>query len=107
MEVIAKVGDCKKISLVTAFDDMEQKEENTTIFEQIVDNLFEHNIEFRFQFSETLYDREIKLSNGWGMKMGRVLDYFQSLSGNYYQIGVNDMDLRPCLETNFDFYKLS
>lgn len=104
-EVIAKVGDCKKINLVTAFDDMGQKEENTTIFEQIADNLFEHNIEFRFSFSETLHDREIKLSNGWGIKMGRGLDYFQSLLGNYYQIGVNDMDMRPCLETNFDFYQ--
>jgi ATP-dependent Lon protease len=105
LEVIVKVSDCKKINLVTAFDDKEQKEENSIVFDQIAHNLYEHNIEFHFSFSETLHDREIKLSNGWGIKMGRGLDYFQSLSGNYYQIGVNDMDLRPCLETNFDFYK--
>lgn len=104
-ELIVKIGDCKKINLTTGYDDMEQKEEITSVLQQIADNLFEHEIEFRFQFSETLHDREIKLSNGWGIKMGRGLDYFQSLSGNYYQIGVNDMDLRPCLETNFDFYK--
>lgn len=37
--------------------------------------------------------------------MGRGLEYFQSLAGNYFQIGVSDFDLRPCLETSFDFYK--
>jgi len=33
------------------------------------------------------------------------LDYFQSLAGNFFQIGVNDLDLRSCLEASFDFYK--
>ena len=91
---------------MTGFDDDIQKKDAELTFEQIADNLFEHGIEFRFEFSYTLHDREIKLSNRWGIKMGRGLDYFQSLSGNYFQVGANDLDLRQCLETSFDYYKI-
>ncbi|HZW71458.1 MAG TPA: MIT C-terminal domain-containing protein, partial [Hanamia sp.] len=104
-EMAVKVGDCKKILLVTGSEDEGQLKDNTLIFDQLADNLFEHDIEFRFEFNPVLHDREIKLSNGWNIKMGRGLDYFQSLAGNYLQVGVNDLDLRPCLETSFDFYK--
>ena len=103
-ELLVKIGDCKKLTLITGVDDEVQKQENTLAYDQVADNLFEHGIEFRVNFSDTLHDREIKLSNGWNIKMGRGLDYFQSLGGNYFQVGTNDLDLRPCLETSFDFY---
>lgn len=105
-ELLVKVSECKVINLTTGYDDTDQKDEIEDSFAQIADNLFEYGITFNYEFSNILHDREIKLNNGWAIKMGRGLDYFQSLSGNYLQIGVNDMDLRPCLETNFDFYKI-
>ena len=49
----------------------------------------------------------MEISNGWRIVMGRGLDYFQSLGGNYHQIGTNDHSLRPCLECGFDFIKSS
>lgn len=104
-EIIVKIGDCKKLKLITSADDEEQRKENILVFDQIINNLFEYGIEFIYVFSDILHDREIKLNNGWHIKMGRGLDYFQSLAGNYFQIGINDLDLRPCLETSFDFYK--
>jgi len=104
-EILVRIGDCKKLTLVTSSDDEAQKKDNTLAFDQIADNLFDHGIEFRFEFNSNLHDRELKLNNGWNIKMGRGLDYFQSLAGNYLQIGVSDYDLRPCLETSFDFYK--
>ncbi len=104
-ELLVKVGDCKKLTLITGSDDEMQRQENMLAFDLLADNLFENGIEVRAQFDKNLHDREIKLSNGWGIKMGRGLDYFQSLAGNYLQVGVNDLDLRPCLETSFDFYK--
>lgn len=104
-EIIVKVGSCKKLTLITSVDDEFQRGENTLVFDQIADSLFEHDLEFRVEFSSILHDRELKLNNGWSIKMGRGLDYFQSLAGNYFQIGTNDLDLRPCLETSFDFYK--
>lgn len=104
-ELLVKIGECKKLTLITGSDDEIQRQENMLAFDQLADNLFENGIEFRTQFDKNLHDREIKLSNGWCIKMGRGLDYFQSLAGNYLQVGVNDLDLRPCLETNFDFYR--
>lgn len=106
-ELLVKIGDCRKLTLTTGVDDEVQKQENILAFDQIADNLFEHDIEFRVQFSETLHDRELQLNNGWNIKMGRGLDYFQSLGGNYFQVGTTDLDLRPCLETSFDFYRTS
>jgi len=104
-EIIVKEASCKKLTLITNTDDEDQKKENILVFDQIANSLFEHDIEFRVEFSEILHDRELKMNNGWNIKMGRGLDYFQSLGGNYFQIGTNDLDLRPCLETSFDFYK--
>ncbi len=105
IELAVKIGEVEEINLVTSFDDESQKAENIQIFDQIADSLFENQIVLIVKFSETLHDREIKLNNGWNIKMGRGLDYYQSLAGNYYQLGTNDLDLRPCLETSFDFYK--
>jgi len=104
-ELIVKISDCNKIHLVTSSDDSEQERENKYAFEQIADSLFENDIEFTFDFSDTIHDRQIETSNGWRIVMGRGLDYFQSLGGNYMQIGVNDQSFRACLETCFDFIK--
>jgi len=104
-ELLVKIGDCNKIHLITASDDYQQESENKSSFEQISDSLFENDIEFTFDFSDTIHDRQIETSNGWRIVMGRGLDYFQSLAGNYLQIGVNDQSLRPCLEAGFDFIR--
>lgn len=104
-EILVKIGNCKKFTLITGSDDEVQQNDNKLIFDQIANNLFEHQIEFRYEFSYILHDRELKMNNGWNIKMGRGLDYFQSLGGNYFQVGSNDLDLRPCLETSFDFYR--
>jgi len=106
-ELVVKVGDCKKLTLITGFDTMEQKDSNTLIFDKIKDSLHENGVEFEFVFNTILHDRELILSNGWSVKMGRGLDYFQPLVGNYFQIGVNDLDLRACLETSFMFIRNS
>ncbi|MBK7566193.1 MAG: BREX system Lon protease-like protein BrxL [Bacteroidetes bacterium] len=105
-EIIVKIGSCKKLTLITSADDEEQKKENILVFDQIANSLFDYEIEFRTEFSDVLHDRELKMNHGWNIKMGRGLDYFQSLGGNFFQVGTNDLDLRPCLETSFDFYRV-
>lgn len=94
------------MSLITSSDDVDQERENKLVFEQIADSLYENDIDFTFEFSDTAHDRHIETSSGWRIVMGRGLDYFQSLAGNYYQIGANEQSLRPCLETSFDFKKI-
>jgi ATP-dependent Lon protease len=47
--------------------------------------------------------REIRLDNGWCIKIGRGLDFYQK-PDSWYAIGANDFSLRPCLETKVDIY---
>jgi ATP-dependent Lon protease len=105
-ELVVKVGDCTKLTLVTTAENEEQQHKNEQYFSQISSSLEEQGILLTVHFSKTLHDREVWLSNGWRVRMGRGLDYFQSPAGNYLQIGVSDLDLRPCLETNIDFLEV-
>ena len=56
-------------------------------------------------FDSQLHDREIQLDNGWCIKIGRGFDYFQRPE-DWMTIGVSDQDLRPCLETKIDIFKV-
>jgi len=104
-ETVVKIGDAKKIQLVTSFDNAYEKEEMEKYFLQLKDSLNANDLEFEWSYSDKLHDRFIIADNGWTIQLGRGLHYFQSLEGEYFQIGANDMDLRPCLLTSFDFYR--
>jgi ATP-dependent Lon protease len=104
-EAVVKVGDAKRITLITNTDDAEQWNENVFRFEKISTSLSEHGVQFSYRCNDKLHDREIKLDNGWTIRLGRGLDYFQSLQGEYFSIGANDLDLRACLETSIDFQR--
>lgn len=105
-ELAVKIGDVKKIKLITGADDEYQWKENEVYFDRIANSLYENDVEMEFEYSPTLHDRQMSLSNGWRVLMGRGLSYFQSLERDYFQIGANDQDLRKCLETTFDFRRI-
>jgi ATP-dependent Lon protease len=67
----------------------------------IVDSLKRFDIALEIKENPKLHDREIRLSNGWTIKIGRGLDIYQR-PGDWLQVGANDLDLRLCLETNVD-----
>jgi len=58
-------------------------------------------VELVVSFAEDLHDREIRFNNGWVIKVGRGLDYFQRLDGRF-ALGRLDSDLRPCRRTTVD-----
>ena len=66
-----------------------------------VDSLKRFDVVLEIKENPKLHDREIRLSNGWIVKIGRGLDIYQS-PDEWLQVGANDLDLRPCLETNVD-----
>lgn len=51
-----------------------------------------------------MHDREIRIDNGWIIKIGRGLDYYQKPI-SWFSIGANDLNLRPCLETKVDIFQ--
>jgi len=98
-----QIGDTKKIELTTGSDDESQRNENSSNFKMLQSSLKDNGIEFGFSFSDTIHDREIKLSNGWVIKIGRGLDIYQK-PDTWFSIGLTDFDLRPCLETKVDIF---
>lgn len=75
-------------------------------FEEITESLKKRNIELVVKYSTNLHDREIKLSNGRIIKVGRGLDYFKppEPTGGAMSLGFHDLDLRPCYETTIDVF---
>lgn len=103
-ELVVDTGDTKKITLTTGYDDVYQRDETAEKLSLIQASLKDHDIEFTFTFSDTIHDREIKLDNGWIIKIGRGFDFYQKPE-NWFSIGSSDFNLRPCLETKIDIYK--
>lgn len=90
-----------RISLLTTY---ESEESNQIVrLAELKESLASRKISFDFSFSETLHDRQITLSNGWVIKIGRGLDYFKAPEGKFV-LGSCDLELRPCLETTIDIF---
>lgn len=51
-----------------------------------------------------MYDREIRIDNGWTIKIGRGLDFCQR-PDSWFGMGANDISLARCLETKVDAFK--
>jgi ATP-dependent Lon protease len=103
-ELVVKVGSAQVINLVTGFDDPKQKTDAEEKLRLIASSLVDHGIKLNLKFDENLHDREIRLDNGWVIKIGRGLDLYQKLD-NWFTVGTSDFDLRPCMETKVDIYR--
>ncbi|VDK74522.1 unnamed protein product [Litomosoides sigmodontis] len=74
-----------------------------SLLQQLKDSLARRSIELDICYDENFHDREIRFSNGWMIKIGRGLNYFQSVG--QYEIGSCDLNLRKCHETSIDIFK--
>ena len=103
-ETVVRLGGAKRITLITKFDTPLEKDEAMGKFSIIADSLKLFDIVLEIKENNALHDREVRLSNGWTIKIGRGFDIYQR-PDDWFQIGANDLDLRPCLETNVDIAK--
>jgi ATP-dependent Lon protease len=103
-EAIIKNSLIKKIKLVTKFDTADELNEVKPKLESLQQSLLDHDVELDIKISPPLHDREIRLNNGWVIKIGRGLDFFQP-PDTFFDIGSNDLALRKCRETNVDIYR--
>ncbi|KAG7187974.1 hypothetical protein KM043_013930 [Ampulex compressa] len=94
-----------KITLITTTDSNDEKHQKKRLMELKM-SLASNLITFEFSFSETLHDRQVLLDNGWVIKIGRGLDYFQPPEGKFV-LGACDLELRSCLETTVDVFHSS
>ena len=56
------------------------------------------------KINDKMHDREIRIDNGWVVKIGRGLDFYQR-PDSWFGIGATDYSLRKCLETKVDIYR--
>lgn len=106
-ELAVKTGAVEKIRLKTGADDQSQEVEISEKLDALSEDLKEHGISLEFKFDSHLHDRRIRLDNGWVIKIGRGFDIYQKIERPRSGLGVNDFDLRPCLETTVDIFRES
>ena len=103
-ETLLKAPTIKNITLVTTSESKFQQDDTQDKLEQLRQSLLEMDIVLEITFNPNLHDREIRLDNGWIIKIGRGLDFYQK-PGSCYEIGSNDLSMRKCLETKVDIFK--
>ena len=103
-ETLAKRPTVKKIHVLTACDEATAVSEVLPKLEDLKQSLLEIDIALEIAFDPKLHDREIRLDSGWVIKIGRGLDFYQK-PNSWFELGVNDLSLRKCLETKVDIFK--
>ena len=103
-ETILKTTSVKKISLITGYDDNTQLTDIAEKLEELKQSLLELDVELEVKLNPNMHDREIRLDNGWVIKIGRGLDFYQK-PGGWFEVGANDLSLRKCLETKVDIFR--
>lgn len=103
-ECVLKAGTVKKINLITGYDDNTQLADIAEKLEELKQSLLEMDVELEVKLNPNMHDREIRLDNGWVIKIGRGLDFYQK-PGGWFEVGANDLSLRKCLETKVDIFR--
>jgi ATP-dependent Lon protease len=103
-ETILKTASVKKISLITGYDDNTLLADAAEKLEELKQSLLELDVELEVKLNPNMHDREIRIDNGWVIKIGRGLDFYQK-PGGWFEVGANDLSLRKCLETKVDIFK--
>jgi len=107
-ETIINFSTIRKINLITNYGndiqlDINQMEDRLGKLKQ---SLLEVDIELNIKINSHLHDCEIRLNNGWIIKIDRGLDFYQPPESPF-EIGAFDLSMRKCLETKIDIYRES
>ena len=103
-ETVLRATTIKKICLITGYDDKTQLAEIAEKMEELKQSLLDLDVELEVKLNPNIHDREIRIDNGWAIKIGRGLDFYQK-PGGWFEVGANDMSLRKCLETKVDIFR--
>lgn len=99
------VSNCRKLKCikVTTNKDPNQNSEQDKSMSCIAESLSKHNVCLYVDFTANLHDRQILLSNGFVIKIGRGLNYFKPLPSKL-SLGQFNFNFRECRETNVDIF---
>lgn len=103
-EAVVKHSTVKQIRLITGYDSETQLTDVQDKLSDLKQSLLEVDVVLEIELNPHLHDREIRIDNGWVIKIGRGLDFYQK-PDSWYAIGATDLSLRKCLETKVDIFR--
>ncbi|MEW8410573.1 MAG: BREX system Lon protease-like protein BrxL [Candidatus Thiodiazotropha sp.] len=103
-ETLIKQPTIRNIKLITSYDEKTDLADLKDKLEALQQSLLEIDVTLEIEMNANLHDREIRLDNGWIIKIGRGLDFYQK-PDSWFSVGANDYSLRKCLETKVDIFR--
>jgi ATP-dependent Lon protease len=103
-EAVVNCSTVTHIKLITGYDSSAQLAEMKEKLADLKQSLLELDITLEIDFNPNLHDREVRIDNGWVIKIGRGLDFYQRPNSRY-EIGAGDLSHRKCLETKVDIFR--
>lgn len=99
------VTQCRNLKCikVTTNRDQSPNSEQTKHMTSITESLAKQNVILYVDYATNLHDRQVLLSNGFIIKIGRGLNYFKPLSTKL-SLGAFNYNFRECRETNVDIF---
>ncbi|EAA04168.4 AGAP006789-PA [Anopheles gambiae str. PEST] len=99
------VNSCRNLKYIQLATVKEAKngDEQGRAFEVLKQSLHKQAVKFVVEYSEHMHDRQVILSNGYVIKIGRGLNYFKP-SPSKYCLGAFNYHFRECRETNVDVF---
>ena len=99
-----RIGNVEHIELVTGIQPGESTDDADSRLETLRRDLEARNVGFSWKRDPALHDREIRLDNGWLVKIGRGLDIYH-IPENWLSIEASDFSLRRCKQTKVDIFR--
>ncbi|MDI9846729.1 BREX system Lon protease-like protein BrxL [Rhodoblastus sp. 17X3] len=103
-ETALKASTIQTITLITSYDEKTDMADVQEKLDELKQSLLEYDVALNVKLNVNLHDREVRLDNGWTIKIGRGLDFYQKPDG-WFSVGATDLNLRRCLETKVDVFR--
>jgi len=103
-ETVVKTATVRNVTLITSYDQQTDMSGLNDKMEELKQSLLEYDVALEICLNTKMHDREVRLDNGWCIKIGRGLDFYQKPDG-WYAVGATDLSLRRCLETKVDAFR--
>lgn len=103
-ETVAKAMTVRTVTLFTSYDQQTDMAGLQEKLDELKQSLLEYDVVLDVRLNDKMHDREVRLDNGWIIKIGRGLDFYQKPDG-WFAVGATDLSLRRCLETKIDIFR--
>jgi ATP-dependent Lon protease len=103
-EAVVKAATIRTLTLITSNDQETETLDRQEKLDELKQSLLEYDIALDMRLNNKLHDREVRLDNGWIIRIGRGLDFYQKPEG-WFTVGATDLTLRKCLETKVAVFR--